>query len=95
MRTEHEIAMINVEILKEIAKDLKKRIFKGKVLKCSNVVLSECKTHKLSCQRFLEFLGKALKEGMKQNQVGNLGVDIQNKIADIKDTIKEYENYGI
>ena len=68
-------------------------LFKGR--ESDTIEYGMCVTHKQTCQRFLDFLGKSLKEGMKQNQVGNLGVDIQNKITDLENTIKIYEENGI
>ena len=98
MKTELQIARENIKESKKLMKnapspDLTTEAYKTSVK--GNTLLGNIKSHKASCKRFLEFLTEALKEGMKADQVGTLGELIKNKITDIKNTIKLYEENGI
>ena len=53
-----------------------------------------CKTHKASCQRFLEFFTKTYGEdGFEETE--EFDMIIKNKIQDLKQAIKLYDEAGI
>ena len=82
MQTELEIAKENIKELDE-------------PLGHYNLVSGRCEEHKESCERFLEFLGwKGIyhKYDKSNNELHNL---IENKITELKNTIKLYEENKI
>ena len=81
MKTELQIAKKNIE------EERKFRIIGLTLL---------CREHKQSCQRFLDFLDKCvfIYDGLLGKQSG-LIISMKNKISDLKNTIKLYEDNGI
>jgi len=54
-----------------------------------------CNNHKATCQRFLEFLEKGLYPQLLFEENTNGKDLIKNKITDLKQAIKLYEDAGI
>ena len=64
--------------------------------KKDNLVYAYCKEHKASCQRFLEFLESD--EMLDAKHSGNYNSELEvmeEKIQDLKQTIKLYDEAGI
>ena len=82
MKTETEIAKENVRDYQRVKKE---------DLEISPLhYLGLCNFHKATCQRFLEFLEEHKYRDDDWNEKA-----IQNKITDLKNTIKLYEDAGI
>ncbi len=54
----------------------------------------EAKEHKQTCQRFLDFL-ESLIEKYEPNIIWNMPIEMKDKITDLKQAIKHYEENGI
>ena len=105
MKTEHEIAkenMIgcNAKVGHREGKIMKKDVWTDRCGKKS-FLCYECKrnikTHKQTCQRFLDFLDSSNIKGNFHTYNCN-AIDckeFRNKITDLKNAIKEYEDNGI
>ena len=79
----------------EIAKENLKSYKLNREYNQGNIVFYQCEEHKESCERFLEFLGwKGIyhKYDKSNNELHNL---IENKITELKNTIKLYEENKI
>ena len=53
-----------------------------------------CRQHKEDSQRFLEFL-ESLVEKYEPNIIWNMPIEMKNRITDLKNAIKLYEENGI
>jgi hypothetical protein len=87
MKTEHEIAKENIEIYRDMKEE--------ENLGYTNAPLMLI--HKQTCQRWLEFLEKECNIDYKDRREAHssgFGKEF-NKITDLKQTIKEYEDNGI
>ncbi len=80
---ETQVAKRNIEIYKEVEK---------LDLTATQVRWVLCTTHKATCQRFLEFLEE---QRMELKDKGLTWLDFKQKITDLKQAIKEYDDNGI
>ena len=88
MKTETQIAEIYIEDLKKYKKPEVRW----------HIVNRTCHEHKSSCERFLEFLVKFIfhdfyPQGNGMNRAKD--IDFHNKITDLKQAIKLYNEAGI
>lgn len=58
-------------------------------------IIGECKSHKASCQRFLEFLEETKKNNIAIVDNEDDETHIEEKITDLKNAIKKYVEAGI
>ena len=85
MKTEHEIAKENIGVYNKV-RDLELSISHSKWVICNS--------HKQTCQRFLDFLNLEIENTYDiKNQF--FKVDLDRKITDLKNAIKEYDDNGI
>ena len=89
MKTETEIAVESIRIYNSV-KNLDLSTFQDK--------WNICKTHKSSCERFLEFLGEEMKRWETINELSEAYIstgELEEKIQDLKNAIKKYDGAGI
>ena len=90
MKTETRIVQENIYILRN-------RKFKNEDIMI-DVCRLKCEEHKSSCQRFLEFLEEEMKRWMKINELSDTYIstgELEEKITDLKQSIKLYNEAGI
>ncbi len=96
MKNELSIAKENVKVLEKIQgytlKDIGKMSFGDE-----RAIKERCETHKATCQRWLEFLEEVSIpiNFDKSISIKDKSPRVQQKITDLKQAIKEYENNGI
>ncbi len=91
MNKEHEIAKANILSLNKIKEAPTMGIDKFQFI-------VSMKTHKKSCQRFLEFLEEEMKRGETINKLSETYIstgELEEKITDLKNTIQEYDKNDI
>ncbi len=94
MKTETELAKENIKLYRENQDKPNQTLMFGEVREI-------CKTHKQTCQRFLEFLGElglsiVVQELINPNKIDKVTFKfIKGKIQDLKTAIKIYEKEGI
>lgn len=90
MKTELEIAQENVGDYQRVKKE---------DLEVSPLhYLGLCNFHKATCQRFLEFLEEEMKRWETINELSEAYIstgELEEKITDLKQAIKLYEDAGI
>ncbi len=83
MKTETQIAQENIE----------RKISFQKMTPMNTAIFGICKTHKATCQRFLEFLRKM--KGRQQRWLTYQLIPLSKKMVDLENAIKLYNEAGI
>jgi len=91
MKTETQIAKENIEKLKRIKSITLKDDLLDTISK--NIHISECQEHKKSCERWLKWL-KRYRLGAEEPYLARK-IALEEKIQDLKQAIKLYEQEGI